>query len=262
MNNDLKNGDIYTFRIKRNKVRNIKKTYLFQEDCWKLIKAFMFKPAECCGKNCDETCGLKWVLGFNYNHINLCDRIKRLPFCDYHITDYTTDQCDGCDLTFPCAKLTFVLDADSVVCKSCIIKQDKRIHYTQLIYERDCLVKPNCNCNLSYDLRCLCYPKKDYRKKNPYTKDFIFNITKEYDFRKCPMRFTSATEFILNDYDKYKLIENATTVKDKIKIFKKIIIKDFKLTSKDFEIILKYYLQEEDNIIQPILRDQDVEDSE
>ena len=59
-----------------------------------------------------------------------------------------------------------------------------------------------------------------------------------------------------------KLIENATTVKDKIKIFKKIIIKDFKLTSKDFEIILKYYLQEEDNIIQPILRDQDVEDSE
>jgi len=77
----------------------------------------------------------------------------------------------------------------------------------------------NCGCKSSYDLRCLCYPQKDYRK------------TTKYDFRKCPMRFTSATEFILNDYDKYKLIENATTVKDKIKIFKKIIIKDFKLTS-------------------------------
>lgn len=250
MNNELKNGDIYTFKIKR-KVIQTKKTYLFQEDCWKLIKAFMFKPDECCGKYCDETCGLKWVLGFNYNHINLCDRIKRLPFCDYHITDYTTDQCDGCDLTFPCVKLTFVLDADSVVCKSCIIKQNKQIHYNQLIYERDCLVKPNCNCNSSFDLRCLCYPKKDYR-----------NTRINNDFRKCPMRFTSATEFILNDYDKYKLIENATTVKDKIKIFKKIIIKDFKLTSKDFEIILKDYLEEEDNIIQPILRDQDVEDSE
>jgi hypothetical protein len=75
------------------------------------------------------------------------------------------------------------------------------------------------------------------------------------------MRFTSATEFMLNDYDNYKQIENATTVKDKIKIFKKIIIKDFKLTSKDFEIILKNYLEEEDNIIQPILRDEDVEDS-
>jgi hypothetical protein len=98
--------------------------------------------------------------------------------------------------------------------------------------------------------RSLCYPKKDYRCK--YKKDF----------RKCPMRFTSTTEFIINDYDKYKLIENTTTVQDKIKIFKKIIIKDFKLTSKDFEIILKNYLEEDDNIIQPILRDEDVEDSE
>jgi hypothetical protein len=118
----------------------------------------------------------------------------------------------------------------------------------------------NCGCNSTYDLRCLCYPKKDYRKKSPYAKDFIFCKYKK-DFRKCPMRFTSATEFMLNDYDKYKQIENATTVKDKIKIFKQIIIKDFKLTSKDFEIILKNYLEEEDNIIQPILRDEDVEDS-
>jgi len=113
-----------------------------------------------------------------------------------------------------------------------------------------------CVCNNNFDLRCMCFPRKDYRKIAQHAMD------KYCDFRKCPMRFTSATEFILNDYDKYQLIENATTVQDKIKIFKKIIIKDFKLTIKDFEIILKDYLQEEDNIIQPILRDQDVEDSD
>jgi hypothetical protein len=44
LKSELKNGDIYTFRVKRNKVRQvkqIKKTYRIQEDCWKLIKEFM-----------------------------------------------------------------------------------------------------------------------------------------------------------------------------------------------------------------------------
>jgi len=45
MNNKLKSelkvGDIYTFRVKRKQVKQIKKTYLIQEDCWKLIKSFM-----------------------------------------------------------------------------------------------------------------------------------------------------------------------------------------------------------------------------
>jgi len=286
LKSELKNGDIITFRVKRNKVRKIK-TYLFQEDCWKLIKAFMFKPAECCGKHCDETCGLKWVMGFNNDYISglkyndyinnkyidnnyihnnyfkLCDRIMRQPFCDNHIIDYTTEECSDCSLTFPYSELTY-LDISFVnrvyldICKSCLIKRNKKIN--KKIYERDCSVKSNCGCKSTSDLRCLCFPKKDYRKKSPYTKDFIFCKYKK-DFRKCPMRFTSATEFMLNDYDKYKHIENATTVKDKIKIFKQIIIKDFKLTSKDFEIILNNYLEEEDNIIQPILRDEDVEDS-
>lgn len=239
MNNELSDGEIYIFKIKR-KVKKTKKTYLFQEDCWKLIKAFMFKPAECCGKYCDETCGLKWVMGF-YTYHSGFDRLKRQPFCDYHITDYTTGECCDCNLTFPYSELTYLDNGDETTCKSCLINKNT----------------PNCNCNNTYDLRCRCYPKKDYRKTNPYTKDFIFCKYKK-DFRKCPMRFTSAMDYIENDYDKYKLIENATTVKDKIKIFKKIIIKDFKLTIKDFEIILKKYLQEEYNIIQPILRDQDV----
>jgi len=265
MNNELKTGDIITFRVKRNKVRKIK-TYILQEDCWKLIKAFMFKPAECCGKHCDETCGLKWVMGFNNDFINKCDRIMRQPFCDNHIIDYTTEECCDCSLTFPYSELTYLDINDENICKSCLIKRtnqmDKLIHYEQQIYERDCSVEPNCGCKSYYDLRCLCYPKKDYRKtKFTAVMSPKDHILYKKDFRKCPVRFTSVIEFMLNDYDKYKQIENATTVKDKIKIFKQIIIKDFKLTSKDFEIILKNYLEEEDNIIQPPLRDEDVEDS-
>ena len=103
-----------------------------------------------------------------------------------------------------------------------------------------------CVCNNNFDLRCMCYPRKDYRKIAQHAMD------KYRDFRKCPMRFTSATEFILNDYDKYQLIENATTVQNKIKIFKKIIIKDFKLTREDYEIILNIYLIKPDNIINPL----------
>ena len=95
----------------------------------------------------------------------------------------------------------------------------------------------NCFCNNTFDLRCVCYPRKDYRK---LVKDPIHN--RYFDFRKCPMRFTYAMDFIENDYDKYKLIENATTEKDKIKILKNIIIKDFKLTKEDFKIILENYL--------------------
>lgn len=242
MNNELK--VIYTFRVKRNNKVKKTKTYLFQEDCWKLIKAFMFNPAECCGKHCDETCGLKWVMGFNRHYIDVCDRLKRQPFCDYHITDYTTDTCCDCNITLPYTKLTFIGDDESI-CKPCLA-----LRPFLPVSPRDYQLN-TCGCKSSYDLRSLCYPKKDYRK-----------TTKDNDFRYCPMRFTSATEFILNDYDKYKLIENATTVKDKIKIFKKIIIKDFKLSTTDFERILKNYLAEEDNIINPILRDEDVEDCE
>ena len=102
----------------------------------------------------------------------------------------------------------------------------------------------NCFCDNTFDLRCVCYPRKDYRKlvKDPIHKRY-------FDFRKCPMRFDYAMDFILNDYDKYKLIENATTEKDKIKILKNIIIKDYKLTNADFTTILENYLVTEDNLI-------------
>jgi len=102
----------------------------------------------------------------------------------------------------------------------------------------------NCLCNNTFDLRCVCYPREDYRK---LVKDPIHN--RYFDFRKCPMRFTYAMDFILNDYYKYNLIENATTEKDKIKILKNIIIKDYKLTNADFTTILENYLVTEDNLI-------------
>jgi hypothetical protein len=63
------------------------------------------------------------------------------------------------------------------------------------------------------------------------------------------MRFTYVMDFIENDYDKYKLIENTTTEKNKIKILKNIIIKDYKLTNADFTTILENYLVTEDNLI-------------
>ena len=102
----------------------------------------------------------------------------------------------------------------------------------------------NCFCNNTFDLRCVCYPRKDYRK---LVKDPIHN--RYFDFRKCPMRFTYVMDFIENDYDKYKSIENATTEKDKIKILKNIIIKDYKLTKEDFTTILDDYLVTENNLI-------------
>lgn len=102
----------------------------------------------------------------------------------------------------------------------------------------------NCYCDTNFDLRCCCYPRTNYRllKQDPSNK-------KKYDFRKCPMRISNAMEFILNDYDKYKLIENGKTEQKRIIILKNIIIKDYKLTKEDFTEILEKYLVTEDNLI-------------
>ena len=120
----------------------------------------------------------------------------------------------------------------------------------------------NCFCDKTFDLRCVCYPRKDYRVFSNDNSRKAHNIKPTYDFRKCPMRFNTAMDFIENDYDKYKLIENATTEKDKIKILKNIIIKDYKLTKEDFTTILENYLVTEDNLInnyqEPIDDDDDV----
>ena len=121
----------------------------------------------------------------------------------------------------------------------------------------------NCFCDNTFDLRCVCYPRKDYRVFSNDNFRKTHNIKPTYDFRKCPMRFTYAMEFIHNDYDKYKLIENGKTEKKRITILKNIIIKDYKLTKEDFEIILKDYLVTEDNLInnykEPIVDDEPIE---
>ena len=105
-------------------------------------------------------------------------------------------------------------------------------------------INMNCYCRENFDLRCVCYPIADYRKlkKNNETN-------MRHDFRKCPQRYNSCMEFILNDYDMYKSIENAASEKKKISVLKKIIIKQFKLTKEDFKLIFDNYIITIDNII-------------
>ena len=102
----------------------------------------------------------------------------------------------------------------------------------------------NCYCKETFDLRCICHPIADYRKLKKNTETNM-----KHDFRKCPKRYNSCMEFILNDYDMYKSIENAASEKKKISVLKKIIIKQFKLTKEDFKIIFDNYIITIDNII-------------
>jgi hypothetical protein len=102
----------------------------------------------------------------------------------------------------------------------------------------------NCYCKETFDLRCVCHPIADYRKLKK-----IMETNMKHDFRKCPQRHNNCIEFILNDYNMYKSIENAPTEKKKISVLKKIIIKQFKLTKEDFKIIFDNYIITIDNII-------------
>ena len=101
----------------------------------------------------------------------------------------------------------------------------------------------NCFCQSRFDLRCVCYPQADYRRLRKDERGM------KYDFRKCPMRFVTCIEIILNDYDLYKTIEQGTTEKKRIAALKKIITKKFKLSAADFEIIFNDYITQYDNLI-------------
>lgn len=101
----------------------------------------------------------------------------------------------------------------------------------------------NCYCRNDFDLRCVCHPIADYRRLRKDKQGL------KYDFRKCPMRFVTCIQFIMNDYELYKTIETGTTEKKRIAILKKIITKKFKLTVADFEIILNDYITQYDNLI-------------
>ena len=101
----------------------------------------------------------------------------------------------------------------------------------------------NCFCRDDFDLRCVCCPIPDYRRLRKDERGL------KYDFRKCPMRFITCIEFIMNDYELYKTIEQGPTEKKRIAALKKIITKKFKLTVADFEIILNDYITQYDNLI-------------
>lgn len=101
----------------------------------------------------------------------------------------------------------------------------------------------NCYCQSGFDLRCVCYPAADYRRLRKDERG------RKHDFRKCPMRFETCIQFIMNDYELYKTIETGSTEKKRISALKKIITKKFKLTAADFEIILNDYITQYDNLI-------------
>lgn len=101
----------------------------------------------------------------------------------------------------------------------------------------------NCYCQSGFDLRCVCYPAADYRRLRKDERG------RKHDFRKCPMRFETCIQFIMNDYELYKTIETGPTEKKRISALKKIITKKFKLTAADFEIILNDYITQYDNLI-------------
>lgn len=114
----------------------------------------------------------------------------------------------------------------------------------------------NCYCQSHFDLRCVCQPISDYRRLRKDERGL------KCDFRKCPMRFDTCIQFIINDYDLYKTIETGTTETKRIAILKKIITKKFKLSKQDFEIILNDYITQYDNLINNLQESETKEDDE
>ncbi len=104
--------------------------------------------------------------------------------------------------------------------------------------------KINCNCHSGFDIRNLCFPIDDYINLKPH---YITGL--KHDFRKCPERINSASEFILNDYYLFNSIAKLDTEQKRISAFKQIIIKKFKLTIDDYTIVFNNYINETDNII-------------
>ena len=105
----------------------------------------------------------------------------------------------------------------------------------------------NCWCNMSFDLRCVCYPQ-DYRKLKKYEGDRVGDFRK-CDFRKCPIRIQSAIAFIDNDCDLYTYIYEGETEKIRIRRLKEVIVKKYKLSLSDFKKILEEMMDQVDNII-------------
>jgi hypothetical protein len=106
--------------------------YEFIQPVWDLIKEYMIilkEKDECCGKNCDETNGLKLGMGWNRFYSSVADMIQSQLWCEYCYTDNTGRDCKGCSEYYPYTEMTYkVGDAfgeacycyDQYFCKMCV----------------------------------------------------------------------------------------------------------------------------------------------
>jgi hypothetical protein len=108
----------------------------------------------------------------------------------------------------------------------------------------------NCHCRSDFDLRVVCQPIDDYRKLKKYSDGL------KYDFRKCPQRFNYAMDFVLNNCQFARLIENAQTktgkktARRRFIVARKILIQKYRLPRLEAERVISNYQDSTwDNII-------------
>jgi len=99
----------------------------------------------------------------------------------------------------------------------------------------------NCICSLKNNKFCL--PKIDYR--NLYKDE----NGRYNDFRLCPLRFLTTIYLIEQLEIKYSKFSSVKTEKERIKMFKQILTKEYKLSKDDCKFILSDYLLANENLL-------------
>jgi len=99
----------------------------------------------------------------------------------------------------------------------------------------------NCICSLKNNKFCL--PKIDY---NNLYKD---ENGRYNDFRLCPLRFLTTIYLIEQLEIKYSKFSSIKTENERIKMFKQILTKEYKLSKDDCKFILSDYLNTEENLL-------------
>ncbi len=61
----------------------------------------------CCGKNCDETKGLKLGMGWNLYHFTTADMITEQLWCENCANEYMGHACKGCREYHPYTEMTY-----------------------------------------------------------------------------------------------------------------------------------------------------------
>ena len=100
----------------------------------------------------------------------------------------------------------------------------------------------NCVCNRR-TIQNFCLPKIDY--KNLY-KDENGRLN---DFRLCPLRFKTTIYLLEQREIKYNKFSYLETKQERIKMFRKIVTKEYKLTKEECCFILKDYMDTDYNLI-------------